>query len=67
MAQVAYSQNQAMPLIPPVRGWRWRKVKPCGTAAAYRRHLRHKIPYAQIDDKCKAWHRADNKSRKAKS
>jgi hypothetical protein len=21
--------------------WRWADVKPCGTASAYRRHLRH--------------------------
>jgi hypothetical protein len=25
-----------------VRGMRWPQVKPCGTEAAYRRHLRHR-------------------------
>ena len=44
-------------LMPTTR--RWRKVKPCGTGAAYRRHLRHGMKYAAIDDKCKRWHRAD--------
>lgn len=43
MAQVSYEEGQLMPLIPPVRGWRWQAhlVKPCGTPAAARRHYRH--------------------------
>lgn len=39
-------------LFPSTR--RWRKVKGCGTAAAYRRHLRRKEP---MDADCRLWHR----------
>jgi len=42
-----------MPVVPPVRGWRWSRhlIKPCGTAAAARRHLRHNEPVcAQCKD-----------------
>jgi hypothetical protein len=59
-----------IPAIPPVYNFtknrrRWKHVKPCGTAAAYRRHLRRmrnegvpaKERYKQIDDACLAWHR----------
>jgi hypothetical protein len=46
MAQVLYDETQLMPVIPPVRGWRWSRylTKPCGTPAAARRHLRHNEP-----------------------
>lgn len=74
MAQVTFEPGQAMPIIPPVsaivnsRSRRWRKVKKCGTAAAYRRHLRQLkaegVParerYKQIDEDCLNWHRKHN-------
>lgn len=70
MAQVAFEPGQLMPIIPPVsaivnrRSRRWRNVKPCGTAAAYRRHLRQLkadgVPsrerYKHIDKACLSWH-----------
>jgi hypothetical protein len=41
-------------LFPTTR--RWRKLKQCGTGAAYRRHLRRREP---MDDKCRDWHKKD--------
>lgn len=71
MAQVGSEPGQIMPTIPPVsaivnrRSRRWRKVRACGSAAAYRRHLRQLkaegIPegerYKHIDEACLSWHR----------
>jgi WhiB family redox-sensing transcriptional regulator len=36
-------------------GGRWHEVKPCGTPAAYRRHIRRKEP---IDLACRLAHNA---------
>lgn len=41
-------------LFPSTR--RWRKVKPHGTSAAYRRHFRRDEPMCED---CRAWHRND--------
>jgi hypothetical protein len=41
-------------LFPSTR--RRRNVKPCGTAAAYRRHFRRGGPELPVDSKCAAWH-----------
>lgn len=71
MAQVLSEPGQPMPVIPPVsaivnrRSRQWRNVKPCGTGAAYQRHLyRLKaagVPegerYKHIDEACLSWHR----------
>jgi hypothetical protein len=48
--------GDGLPEIPPIselmpRTRRWRKVKPCGTIAAWRRHQRRGEP---IDDRCRA-------------
>lgn len=53
--------------IPPVAALfpstrRWRKVKPCGTGAARRRHQRRGEPQ---DEACRRWHRADMARRRA--
>lgn len=68
MALVTYPDNlpfSALPHIPPVADLmpstrRWRKVRPCGTAAAYRRHWRRGEP---VDGKCAQWHRDDERAR----
>jgi hypothetical protein len=57
-----------LPLIPPIADLfpttrRWRKVKPCGTAAAWRRHQRRKTP---ICDKCRAWRKRWDGTRKGR-
>ena len=39
---------------------RWRKVKPCGSAAAWRRHQRRGEPQ---DDRCRAWRATWDRSR----
>jgi hypothetical protein len=57
-----------LPLIPPVaqlmpRTQRWRKVKPCGTAAAWRRHQRRG---ETMDDRCRRWRRGYDKSREGR-
>lgn len=44
-------------LFPGTR--RRRVVKPCGTAAAYRRHYRRKGAELPVDAKCAEWHRKD--------
>lgn len=56
-----------LPYIPPIAELmpstrRWRKVKPCGTGAAWRRHQRRKEPQ---DERCRAWHAADMRKRRA--
>ena len=57
-----------LPLIPPVADLlpttrRWRKVKPCGTAAAWRRHQRRREP---ICARCRRWRRGYDKPRKGR-
>jgi len=49
--------------IPPVRGWRWRTVRPCGTLAAWRRHQRRGEP---SDPKCRKAHADDMRRRYAR-
>jgi len=44
-------------LLPRTR--RRRKVRPCGTGAAYRRHFRRKGEELPVDAACAAWHRKD--------
>jgi hypothetical protein len=48
-------------LFPTTR--RRRHVKPCGTAAAYRRHFRRKGRELPVDPACAAWHRKDVRAR----
>jgi hypothetical protein len=53
---IVFQGPDGLPEIPPIavlmpRTRRWRKVKPCGTIAAWRRHQRRGEP---IDDKCRA-------------
>jgi hypothetical protein len=46
---------------------RRRVVRPCGTAAAYRRHYRRGGDELPVDEVCAAWHRKEQRSfRKAK-
>jgi hypothetical protein len=49
-------------LLPRTR--RRRHVKPCGTAAAYRRHFRRKGSELPVDPACARWHRKDIARRK---
>jgi hypothetical protein len=44
-------------------GIRWYDVKPCGTSAAYRRHLRHG---ERIDESCRQANVRDTADRKAR-
>lgn len=57
-----------LPLIPPIAELfpstrHWRKVKPCGTAAAWRRHQRRREP---ICDKCRTWRKRWDRKRKGR-
>ena len=61
MALVTGDMVTGIPAIPPVRG-RWWNVKPCGTAAARRRHFRRGEPQ---DDQCRAFHARDMAQRRA--
>jgi hypothetical protein len=45
-------------LFPSTR--RWRRVRPHGTSAAYRRHYRRREPMC---GPCRAWHRIDERKR----
>lgn len=48
-------------LFPSTRRWRTRNLRPCGTAAAYRRHRRRREPACR---KCLRWHRLDMRLRR---
>jgi hypothetical protein len=69
MALVVYTEDGGgLPAIPPLNQLlpgkiRWRNVKPCGSAAAWRRHQRRKEP---ICDKCRTWRKRWDKTRKGR-
>lgn len=50
-------------LFPTTR--RWRRVRPCGTPAAYRRHFRRKGGELPVDPACAEWHRKEMDRRRA--